>query len=148
METVVAERQLGYFGMVAKIVAEIADALTYAHSRGIIHRDVKPNNVMIDERLSPQLADFGVAKDLGSQSPTITHEPVGTYYMSPELITTTISQVDYRTDIYSLGVTLYEMLTLHVPFSGKTSREVQHNILFEPAPRRAASTRWCRAISR
>ena len=134
-DTTVAERQLGYFGMVAKIVAEIADALTYAHSKGIIHRDVKPNNVMIDERLSPQLADFGVAKDLGSQAPTITHEPVGTpYYMSPELITTTISQVDYRTDIYSLGVTLYEMLTLHVPFSGKTSREVQHNILFEPAP--------------
>ena len=57
----IAERQAGYFGTIATIIAEVADALTLRARAGIIHRDVKPSNIMIDERLSPQLADFGVA---------------------------------------------------------------------------------------
>jgi serine/threonine protein kinase/formylglycine-generating enzyme required for sulfatase activity len=128
-------RHLGYFGTVARIVAELADGLAYAHSRGVIHRDVKPANVLLRGDLVPQLADFGIARDIGQKTLSLTGDLVGTpYYMSPELAMAGRIPVDHRTDIYSLGVTLFEMLALAVPFPGSSSAEVLRKILLEPTP--------------
>ncbi len=132
-------RPLAYFGAVAHLVAEIADGLAYAHGRGVIHRDVKPGNVLVDRALVPHLADFGLAKETGLESLSITGDLVGTpYYLSPEIAKAGRIEVDHRTDIYSLGVTLYELLTLRVPFSGTSSHEVLRRIVLEPpaAPRK------------
>ncbi|MBI1852783.1 MAG: SUMF1/EgtB/PvdO family nonheme iron enzyme [Planctomycetes bacterium] len=128
-------RHFGYFGTVARIVAELADGLAYAHARGVIHRDVKPSNILLTRELAPQLADFGIARDLGQKTLSLTGDLVGTpYYMSPELAMAGRIPVDHRTDVYSLGVTLFEMLALAVPFPGSSSAEVLRKILLEPTP--------------
>jgi len=135
----VALRSQAWFGTVARLVADLADALVYAHSRGVIHRDVKPQNVLLNRRLVPQLTDFGLAKDMDLETLSQTGDLIGTpQYMSPELVMAGRIRVDHRTDIYSLGVTLYELLTLAVPFTGTSSQEVLRKILFDtPAsPRR------------
>ena len=113
-----------YYHWIATLIRQAADALAYAHQQGIIHRDIKPSNVLVDTRGNGWIADFGLARratDPGlSQLAT---GPVGTpRYMSPEQATGT--PVDPRSDIYSLGSTLYELLTLRPPFDGKTSAEV------------------------
>jgi serine/threonine protein kinase/formylglycine-generating enzyme required for sulfatase activity len=128
-------RHAGYFGAVARIASEIADGLAYAHGKGVTHRDVKPQNILLDVRGTPQIADFGLAKEVGQESLSITGDLMGTpYYMSPEVAMAGRIKADHRTDIYSLGVTLFEMLTLAVPFTGRTSQEVLRRILFEPPP--------------
>src|SRR5262245_64755562 len=102
-----------YFDAVARMIAEVADALEHAHRQGVIHRDVKPGNLLLspDGRLS--LNDFGLARMLEQPGMTMTGEFVGTpAYMSPEQIAAGRTPVDHRTDIYSLGATLYELLTL------------------------------------
>ncbi|MCI0588186.1 MAG: bifunctional serine/threonine-protein kinase/formylglycine-generating enzyme family protein [Planctomycetes bacterium] len=132
-------RSLGYFGVVAQLVAEIADGLAYAHGQGVIHRDVKPGNILLDRALVPHLADFGLAKETGPEGLTIPGELIGTpYYLSPEIAMSGRIHVDHRTDVYSLGVTLFEMLTLRVPFPGDSSQEVLRRIVLEvpPSPRR------------
>ncbi len=129
------QRPLSYFGAVARMIAEIADSLAYAHARGVIHRDVKPSNILVNRQIVPQLADFGVAKDVGLPNLSIPGDLLGTpYYMSPELAMAGRITVDHRTDVYSLGVTLFEMLTLAVPFAGKSSAEVLRKIMLEPTP--------------
>ncbi len=126
---------LGYFGAVARIVAEVADGLAFAHAHGVIHRDVKPQNVLLDRRLAPLLADFGLARDENLETLSRTGDLLGTYpYMSPEMAMAGRIEVDRRTDVYSLGVTLFELLTLSVPFTGKTSHEVLRKVLLEEAP--------------
>src|SRR6185369_2710965 len=103
---------------VAKMMAEVADALHYAHEQGVIHRDLKPSNLLLspDGRLS--VNDFGLARLLEQPGMTVTGEFVGTpAYMSPEQITAGRIPVDHRTDVYSLGATLYELLTLQPPFT-------------------------------
>jgi len=102
------------------IVAQVADALGYAHKQGIIHRDVKPNNVLMSRDGRPMLADFGIAKAMyESASLTRTGISIGTpEYMAPEQIQG--QTVDGRTDIYALGIVLYEMLTGWAPFSTPT----------------------------
>src|SRR5262245_5603747 len=109
-----------YFDTVAKMIADVADALEYAHQQGVIHRDIKPSNVLVspDGRLS--INDFGLARMLEHPGMTMTGEFVGTpAYMSPEQITAGRVPIDHRTDMYSLGATLYELLTLQPPFAGK-----------------------------
>jgi serine/threonine protein kinase/formylglycine-generating enzyme required for sulfatase activity len=128
-------RSLGYFGAAAQVVAEIADGLAYAHARGVMHRDVKPGNVLLDRRLVPHLADFGLAKERGHEDLTDEGDLVGAiYYLSPEVAMAGRIKVDFRTDIYSLGVTLFELLTLRVPFQGASSHEVIRRIVLEPPP--------------
>ncbi len=99
------------------IFHKILRGLEYAHSQGIIHRDIKPGNIMIDKNGNPKITDFGIAKILGDKGMTQTGTKLGTvYYMSPEQIKNP-KGVDQRTDIYSLGVTLYEMLTGKLPYN-------------------------------
>ncbi len=105
------------FDRAAAMIADVADALHHAHQQGVTHRDVKPSNLLLssDGRLS--VTDFGLARLLEQPGMTVTGEFVGTpAYMSPEQITAGRVPLDHRTDIYSLGATLYELLTLRPPF--------------------------------
>ncbi|MBN2002319.1 MAG: protein kinase [Anaerolineae bacterium] len=121
-----------------EIAAQVADALQYAHDRGIIHRDVKPNNILLDENGHPLLSDFGLAKPIkGDRRLTGTGVIVGTPdYMAPEQAQE--SHVDGRADIYALGVVLFEMLVGRHPFSGETPIGVIIKHINEPLPRPGA----------
>ena len=105
---------------------QIASALSHAHSRGIVHRDIKPHNVMVLKDGSIRVADVGIARVLSAQN-TLTRETLGSvHYISPEQAKG--GRVDQRTDLYSLGVVLYEMLTGKLPYEGDTavSVAIQH----------------------
>lgn len=102
----------------------VLDALDYAHQQGVIHRDVKPSNILLDADNSPMLCDFGIARQLGQRSMTGVGIKLGTpQYMSPEQVRGLASQpVDHRSDIYSAGIVLYEMLAGNVPFDSTSTR--------------------------
>jgi len=106
-------------GKTIKIAKQVAEGLNEAHQLGIVHRDLKPNNVMIDKEGNAHIMDFGIARSLETEGVTEAGVMIGTpEYMSPEQVEG--EEVDQRSDIYSLGVMLYEMLTGQVPFAGKT----------------------------
>jgi len=124
-----------WFAAVARICAEAADALHAAHDHGIVHRDIKPANLLLDRRARVMVADFGIARDERLGSLTEPGMIAGTWhYMSPEQARVADTPVDHRTDVYSLGVVLYELLTRSRPFEGTTSQEVLDRIR-GPAPR-------------
>ncbi|TWT73250.1 serine/threonine protein kinase [Allorhodopirellula solitaria] len=103
---------------IVRLFIDVADALDYAHEQGVIHRDVKPSNLLIDAEGKVWVADFGLARCRGAGNLTADGSALGTArYMSPEQIAGRPQAVDHRTDIYSLGITLYEMLTLEPAFS-------------------------------
>jgi len=118
----------------ASLAAQLADALDHAHKQGIVHRDVKPNNVLITRDGRPLLTDFGIAKALHeSQGLTRTGTSIGTpEYMAPEQIQG--QKVDGRTDIYALGIVLYEMLVGWAPFSATTPVAALYKQVNEPPP--------------
>jgi len=125
-----------YFRSVAECVRQVADGLSYAHEHQVIHRDVKPSNLLLDAAGRVKLVDFGLARDEEQGSLSHSGDVLGTpHYMSPEQARAHKHKVDHRTDIYSLGVVLFELLTLQRPFEGKSSQEVIHNLLSCEPPR-------------
>jgi formylglycine-generating enzyme required for sulfatase activity len=125
----------GYVRAVATLCADLADAVQAAHDAGIVHRDIKPSNVLLDRRGAARLSDFGIARSERLGTLTTTDAVQGTpYYMSPEQARALDARVDHRTDVYSLSVVLYEMLTLRRAFDGSTSQEVLAKIASEAPP--------------
>jgi len=159
LSTLRTERPRDFFGRVVDLGIQAAEALDYAHSLGIIHRDIKPANLMVElvQRpkskdqgrsdptldfgpwtLNPKLwiTDFGLARLPTDAGMTITGDLLGTLrYMSPEQAEGRSAVLDHRTDIYSLGVTLYELLTLRPAFAAKDRQSLLTQILHDPPPR-------------
>src|SRR5262249_30308495 len=111
----------------AALVAAVAEALHHAHRRGLVHRDVKPSNILLDTGVKPYVADFGLAlrKEGFGKGPGFAGTPV---YMSPEQARGEGHRVDGRSDIFSLGVVFYELLTGRCPFRGETQDELLDQI--------------------
>jgi WD40 repeat protein/serine/threonine protein kinase len=132
-----------WFRTVAQMGRQAATALEYAHGLGVIHRDIKPANLLIDARGNLWITDFGLAHVQTDMSLTMTGDLVGTLrYMSPEQALAKRVIIDHRTDIYSLGMTLYELLTLTPAFAGRDRHELLRQIAFEEpsSPRRLNSS--------
>ena len=117
------------FRAIAKLAIQAADALTHAHAMGILHRDIKPSNLLIDSRGNLWVTDFGLARFQDEPGVTRTGDLLGTLrYMAPELVLGHRLVHDPRSDIYSLGATLYELLTLKPVFDGHDRRELLRQI--------------------
>ncbi len=138
-----SREELAFYSNVARCFADVADGLQYAHSRGVIHRDIKPSNLILDAEGRLRILDFGLAHIEGQESLTISGAFVGTpLYMSPEQARQRKVKVDHRTDIYSLGATMYELLTCRPPFKGKDHQETLSQIIeWDPVEPRKLSSR-------
>jgi serine/threonine protein kinase len=137
-ETLRSTRGRSSYRTAATLAASVADALEYAHDAGIVHRDVKPANLLIDGRGAVWVTDFGLAHVTTATGPTQTGDILGTLrYMSPEQAGGQRVLIDPRADVYSLGATLYEFLTLRPIFDGTTHARLLDQILHEEpvAPR-------------
>jgi serine/threonine protein kinase/tetratricopeptide (TPR) repeat protein len=132
-----------FFDSIARQIRDVADALDYAHRHGVIHRDIKPHNLMEGHNQRLCLTDFGLARVLEQPGMTQTGEFVGSpLYMSPEQITGRGGPVGVASDIYSLGATLYEWLTLSPPFPGATREQVISQVITsESLPPRSRNRR-------
>jgi serine/threonine protein kinase len=133
-----SQKCVDFFRTAARFVVQAAEALEYAHQFGIIHRDIKPANLLVDTHGRLWITDFGLAQFHADASLTQTGEIVGTLrYMSPEQASGQRILLDHRTDVYSLGATLYELATLEPIFPGRTRHELLRQILHEePRPPR------------
>jgi serine/threonine protein kinase/Tfp pilus assembly protein PilF len=130
-QRIARERQLPVSDAL-QIAREVADALSYAHGAGVVHRDIKPGNILVDAGHAV-VADFGIARAMGVGDTTTGHVVGTPAYMSPEQVEDS-KYLDARTDIYSLGCVLYEMLVGEPPFRGSTLTAVIANRLSSPAP--------------
>ncbi len=133
-----SNRARDFFRTIARLTAQAAEALDYAHGMGIVHRDVKPANLLVDHSGNVWVTDFGLAQFHADASLTQTGDLLGTVrYMSPEQAGGQSVLIDHRTDVYSLGATLYELLTLRPIFDGANRQLLLNQILHEEpmAPR-------------
>jgi len=128
-----------YFRKTARLMIQAADALDHAHQLGVVHRDIKPGNLMMNAQGELWVTDFGLAMFQAETGLTRTGDLLGTFrYMSPEQAAGQRAVLDHRTDIYSLGATFYEVLTLEPVFAGETRAELLYQILHEdPRPLRS-----------
>jgi len=115
------------------LIAAVADALGYAHENGFVHRDIKPSNILIDENGSPHVADFGIATSLDDLTSGRASSSGTLAYMSPEQLAAESQLIDQRTDLYALGVVLFETLTGKLPYKARTPLALREQILFRPA---------------
>ncbi len=117
-----------------RVIRQAAEGLAYAHAQGIVHRDIKPSNLMLDERAWVKVSDFGIAKMAGQATElTMTGSVVGSpHYLSPEQIRG--EELDGRSDLFSLGVVLYELLSRKRPFEGETLTSLIYQILHQEPP--------------
>lgn len=121
-----------YWHSAARVIQQAADALAHAHAAGTLHRDIKPGNLIIDRKGNAWVTDFGLAKALEQNDLSLTGEVVGTLrYMAPEQLN---GDTDQRSDIYSLGLTLYELLCLRPAFTGETPSKLIREITSVPPP--------------
>src|SRR5262249_55238404 len=121
-----AKDESSHFHEVARLGVQAADALDYAHKHGTLHRDIKPGNILLDPQGTAWLTDFGLAKLSEQPNLTSTGDLVGTLqYLAPESLH---GQTDARGDIYSLGLTLYELLTLAPPFPESNPAKLLHQV--------------------
>jgi serine/threonine protein kinase/Flp pilus assembly protein TadD len=132
-----------YFRAIAQLGIQAAEALDHAHQNGILHRDIKPANLLVDDTGKLWITDFGLARMEQDAGMTMTGDILGTLrYMSPEQALAKRVVVDHRSDIYSLGVTLYELLTLQPVFQGEDRQELLRQIAFDdPRPLRQTNGR-------
>ncbi|WP_406694721.1 serine/threonine-protein kinase [Singulisphaera sp. Ch08] len=139
--TEVSTRGQDYVRTVARLGVQAAEALEYAHEHGIVHRDIKPANLLLDRRGVLWVTDFGLARGSGDTGLTLTGDVLGTLrYMSPEQALAKRALIDRRTDIYSLGATLYELLTLQPFVTGTDRQEILRRVIEEePVPIRRHS---------
>jgi len=118
---------------VLDISIRLAEGLRHAHNRNVVHCDIKPLNILLDKELTPKIADFGIAKVVSSQTMVYTNAIMGSvHYISPEQASG--AKVTYLSDIYSLGVVIFEMLTGHVPYNGATAVAVAMMHVEKPIP--------------
>jgi tetratricopeptide (TPR) repeat protein/cbb3-type cytochrome oxidase subunit 3 len=139
LTTALSRKDSAYFRTVAQLGIQAAEALDHAHQQGIIHRDIKPGNLLVNASGRLWVSDFGLAQVQSDARLTMTGDLVGTLrYMSPEQALAKRILVDQRADIYSLGATLYELLTLEPVFGGTDRQEILRQIAFEEpkSPRR------------
>ncbi len=139
----------GHERVIAQRFAALADALARAHEQGVVHRDVKPQNILLAPDGAPKLADFGLAKTAGEAGLSRTGEFVGTYlYASPEQVSAGRAPVGPASDVFSLGATLYESLTLERPFRGDDVQAIARSILHDdPADPRSRHARLPRDLA-
>jgi WD40 repeat protein/serine/threonine protein kinase len=124
--------ELGYYRAVARIGVQVASALAHAHGQGVLHRDIKPSNLLLDADGHVWVADFGLAKLEDAEGPTHTGDIVGTLrYMAPERFE---GWSDRRSDLYGLGMTMYELLTLHPAFEAATRAKLIEQVIYDPPP--------------
>ncbi|MGE5277604.1 MAG: protein kinase domain-containing protein [Acidobacteriota bacterium] len=129
LKSLLAEKNRFSYEQIADIIAQVAEAIDYAHRKGIIHRDIKPANIIITTDGKVKIMDFGIAK-IASSNLTTTGQFLGTpNYMSPEQVSG--AAVDGRSDIFSLGVVLYELLTSRKPFQGENLTAISYKIVHE-----------------
>lgn len=133
LKDILSDQKLGT-KQILDILRPVADALAYAHSRGVLHRDVKPSNVLIDNEGNVYLADFGLARIAQSNESTLSQEMIigSPQYISPEQGKG--EEADERSDIYSLAVIVYEMFTGHIPFAGDTPYATILGHINDPLP--------------
>jgi serine/threonine protein kinase len=138
-----------YYEELAGLMMNVADALQHAHAAGVIHRDVKPSNILLTGDGLPKLTDFGLAKIEDALALSRTGDFCGTpYYMSPEQAMSRRMGIDHRTDVFSLGATLYEALTLERPFKGESSHEVLKKVvMYDPQDPRKTNPRVPRDLA-
>jgi eukaryotic-like serine/threonine-protein kinase len=138
LATIYSTDSAGFYRSVAQLAVQAAEALEHAHAYGVVHRDIKPGNLLLDVQSNLWVTDFGLAQFQSEAGLTMTGDLLGTLrYMSPEQALAKRGLIDHRTDLYSLGATLYELLTLRPAYDGRDREELLRQIAFEePRPLR------------
>lgn len=140
----VAELPPQYYAETARLIHSVASGMQAAHEAGVIHRDLKPQNVLIDARGTPRITDFGLARLLDDPSHSHTGALIGTYhYLAPELVGSGSRAADECSDVFSVGVMLYELLTLTRPFDGDSSHQICEQILKHDPPEPSVLRNQC-----